>query len=192
MTDHIQHSPGSSDAPGNRFLTASNLLSISRAILALPFAVVMLSPLPDKNLYGAIIMIVAAVTDKLDGVLARSLGQITEWGKILDPIADKIAVASVGIVLIILGRLPLWYVVVIVCRDLIILTGGIYLKRSKGIVLPSNEAGKWAVGIIALALFLALLGVGSPWLGIAIGGSLILLAVSLVLYGLRFAGVIRT
>jgi CDP-diacylglycerol--glycerol-3-phosphate 3-phosphatidyltransferase len=187
-----QHSAGSSEAPANRFLTASNLLSISRAILALPFAVVMLSSLPDKNLYGAIIMVVAAVTDKLDGVLARSLGQITEWGKILDPIADKIAVASVGIVLILLGRLPLWFVIVIVSRDLIILTGGIYLKRSKGIVLPSNEAGKWAVGIIALALFLALLGVGTPWLGIAIGGSLILLALSLVLYGRRFAEVVRT
>jgi CDP-diacylglycerol--glycerol-3-phosphate 3-phosphatidyltransferase len=191
VTDHEPHSPRSSAAPGNRLLTASNLLSISRAILSIPFTMVMLSSLPDKNVYGAIIIAVAALTDKLDGVLARALGQITEWGKILDPLADKIAVASVGIVLLILGRIPSWYVIVMVSRDLLILSGGVYLKASRGIVLPSNETGKWAVGIVALALFLALLGVGSPWLDIAIGGSLVLLAISLVLYGRRFAVVAR-
>ncbi len=82
----------------DHFLTASNLLSISRGLLSIPFAIVMLGHSPESRLWGAAIMVVAALTDKFDGVLARKYNQITEWGKILDPLADKVAVSVVAIV----------------------------------------------------------------------------------------------
>jgi phosphatidylglycerophosphate synthase len=66
-----------------RFFTVSNLLSISRALLAIPFALVMLSDSPNATMWGIIILAAAAFTDKFDGVLARKYHEVTEWGKIL-------------------------------------------------------------------------------------------------------------
>jgi len=173
------------------FLTASNLLSISRALLTVPFVLIMLSAAPWKDIAGVAILLVAAATDKIDGVLARRFGEITEWGKILDPLADKIGIAALGIVLLVLGRIPLWYMMVVLIRDVLILGGGIYLKQSRGMVLASNQSGKWAVGIVSLAMFLALLRVGAPWLESAMAGSLILLGISLFQYTQRFIGVLH-
>jgi len=175
----------------NKFLTISNLVSISRVLLVIPFVLVMSSESSSSTVWGVIILAIGALTDKLDGVLARKLNQITEWGKILDPLADKIAVAAVAVVLLYLDRIPLWFVFPVVGRDVLIFSGGMYLKASKGIVLPSNEAGKWAVGVITLTLFFALVSVGSPVLHISIAGSIVMLAVSLYLYLWRFVQVMR-
>ncbi|MFN0159520.1 MAG: CDP-alcohol phosphatidyltransferase family protein, partial [Bacteroidota bacterium] len=125
----------SSDA--NRFFTISNLLSISRGLLAIPFMMVMLVPSPPSRPWAAAIMILAAITDKLDGAFARKFHQATEWGKILDPIADKVAVASVVISLLVLKEIPLWFVSVVLGRDILIFLGGMYVKAKKNIVLSS-------------------------------------------------------
>ena len=198
MSSDGHHTPVSSDdlnvtegRAGKGFLTASNVLSISRALLVIPFVMVMFSSAPWKDAAGVIIMVLAAVTDKMDGVLARKYGEITEWGKILDPLADKIAIAAVGLVLLLLGRIPLWYVASVLARDLLILGAGIYLKSSRGMVLPSNQVGKWSVGVITIALFFALVQTGSPWLEIAMVASLVMLGVSLFQYTLRFIEVVR-
>jgi cardiolipin synthase len=172
-------------------LTASNLLSVSRALLTIPFVLIMLSAAPWKDIAGVAILLVAAATDKIDGVLARKFGEITEWGKILDPLADKIGIAALGFVLLVLGRIPLWYMLVVLIRDILILSGGVYLKQTRGMVLASNQSGKWAVGVVSLAMFLALLRVGAPWLEVAIAGSLILLGISLFQYTQRFVGVLH-
>jgi len=174
-----------------KFFTISNLLSISRALLAFPFTIVMLSSVPSARTWGAAIMCLAALTDKLDGVLARKYGQITEWGKILDPLADKIGVAAVALVLVYLNDIPLWFVVGLGARDVLILVGGIQLKSRRGIVLPSNEVGKWAVGVVSLALFTALIGIQSVILDVLIWASVVMLGLSLYLYVRRFVDVIR-
>ena len=196
MSGHLHDTPVVPDEPRELagdagFLTASNLLSISRALLTVPFVLIMLSAAPWKDIAGVAILLVAAATDKIDGVLARKLGEITEWGKILDPLADKIGIAALGVVLLVLGRIPLWYMMVVLIRDVLILSGGIYLKQSRGMVLSSNQSGKWAVGIVSLAMFLALVGVGAPWLEVAMAGSLILLGISLFQYTQRFLGVLH-
>lgn len=175
----------------DRFFTASNLLSISRALLAIPFAMVMLNHSPESRVWGGALMIAAALTDKFDGVLARKYSQITEWGKILDPLADKVAVAVVGVVLLILGDIPVWFVVTLVLRDLLIFSGGIYIKAKKGLVLQSNEAGKWTVGIVALSLFLMVLDAQSILIDISIWASVVLLIVSFALYVKRFLEVMK-
>jgi CDP-diacylglycerol--glycerol-3-phosphate 3-phosphatidyltransferase len=176
---------------GKGFLTASNLLSISRALLTIPFVLVMLSAAPWKDAAGVALLVVAAATDKIDGVLARKYGEITEWGKVLDPLADKISIAALGVVLLLLDRIPLWYLLVVLARDLLILAAGVYLKSARGIVLSSNQPGKWAVGIVSLAMFLALVRIGSPWLESAMVGSLFLLGISLFQYTRRFIGVMQ-
>lgn len=195
MTTLVQQPPGSPDSiqvtPENRFFTVSNLLSISRGILSIPFAVVMLSQSPESRVWGGLLMLMAALTDKFDGVLARKYNQITEWGKILDPLADKIAVAVVAVVLLVLGNIPIWFVVALLLRDIVIFSGGMYVKSRKGILLQSNEAGKWTVGIVGLALFLMVLNAQSILVDISIFASTILLAASFGLYVKRFLEVIK-
>jgi CDP-diacylglycerol--glycerol-3-phosphate 3-phosphatidyltransferase len=173
------------------FLTLSNLLSILRVLLVIPFAAVMLSSIPSANIWGCVLLAVAALTDKLDGYFARRYHQETEWGKILDPLADKIGVAAVAFVLLFLGRLPLWFVGAILLRDLLIFAGGLVLKARTGKVLPSNLVGKWAVGIISIALFLAMLEVDPILQNVLMAATLIVLAISLALYVRRFVDVLR-
>ena len=175
----------------DRLFTISNLLSISRGILAIPFVLVMLSGSSSSTLWGVIIMVVAAFTDKLDGELARRLHQTTEWGKILDPVADKIAVAAVTLVLVKLQRISPWFLIGILARDILILAGGWYLKSAKGILLSSNETGKWAVSVIALTLLVSLLQAGSPWVEILMAASIGFMLVSVVQYSMRFVRAIR-
>lgn len=178
-------------ASPNRFLTVSNLLSISRGLLSIPFAIIMLSHSPESRLWGAAIMVVAALTDKFDGVLARKYNQITEWGRILDPLADKVAVSVVAIVLLILGNIPVWFVVSLLLRDLLIFSGGMHIKSKRGIVLQSNEAGKWTVGIVALTLFLMVLNAQSILIDVSLWASVILLIVSFALYIRLFMEVMK-
>lgn len=136
-------------------------------------------------------MVLAALTDKYDGEIARKYNQVTEWGRILDPLADKVGVAVVAVVLLVLGNIPVWFLVALLVRDVVIFSGGMYLRSKKGIVLPSNEAGKWTVGIVSLALFLMVLNAQSILVDIFVWASTILLVVSFSMYVRRFAEVMK-
>jgi CDP-diacylglycerol--glycerol-3-phosphate 3-phosphatidyltransferase len=98
------------------------------------------------------IMILMYITDLLDGYLARKLNQISELGKIIDPLADKIAVGAIAIMMFFSGLIPLWFILIVILRDLLILAFGLVLKRKKKIVLMSNYPGKIAVLTIGIAL----------------------------------------
>lgn len=191
MTAPTRKESVSSQVASKTFFTISNLLSVTRALLTVPFVFVMISSLPSSRLWGGIIMAIAVLTDKLDGVLARKYKQITEWGKILDPLADKIGVGAVVLVLLYLNSIPVWFVAVALGRDVLILAGGLYIKAQRGVVLASNETGKWAVGIISLTLFFLVVGVQSIVTSILLIVSTILLSVSLVLYFKRFVEVVQ-
>lgn len=173
------------------FLTISNLLSIFRAVLSIPFALVMLLPDPPLRSWAAVILAVGALTDKLDGDIARMRGEETAWGRILDPLADKVCVAVMALVLLTLGALPLWFVAVLIGRDVLILCGGMYLKSTRGMVLPSNTAGKWTAGIVALTVFVLLLDLAPGALWIFLGACLAGLALSFTQYVTRFVQVLR-
>lgn len=182
-----------SDRTGkDRFFTIANMLSIVRALLAIPFALVMLSGRPDATMWGIGILVLAVLTDKLDGVLARKYNDITEWGKILDPLADKIGISVVAIVLLILGKIPLWFLAVMILRDVLILLGGIYIKKTKGVVLQSNQVGKWTIGVLAAAMFLAMIDMPAEVISVAIIASVLMLAASFVMYLKRFIKELRT
>lgn len=96
-------------------------------------------------------------SDLLDGYLARKLGQVSELGKIIDPLADKISVIVISIILLYLGKIPLWFVLIVVLRDLLILGFGIYLNKKKDIRLMSNYPGKIAVFSIGIIILFAVI-----------------------------------
>lgn len=172
------------------YLTVSNLLSFTRILLVLPFLLVMLSDIPSARLWGCLILALGALTDKLDGYVARRFHEETELGRILDPLADKVGVGAVAIILLLLGSLPLWFVATLVVRDLLILAGGLYIKRRTGVVLPSNTAGKWTVGIVALALMCALIDAPGAVTGLALAAATLMVALSFVLYVRTFVAVV--
>jgi YrbI family 3-deoxy-D-manno-octulosonate 8-phosphate phosphatase len=96
---------------------------------------------PINNLLGLLIFIVAALTDTLDGYIARRTGQVTKFGIIMDPIADKILVIAALILLVDMARVSIWAAVIIIAREFII-TGLRVVALSKDIVIAAELGGK--------------------------------------------------
>ncbi len=134
--------------------TLSNILSLLRIVCIVPITYCLVSDFPYNRLYAVGFIILAIATDFFDGYFARLKHQVTELGKILDPLADKIAVGVYAVVLVYTGDIPLWYVVVVLLRDMLILLGAVYIKKKKGIVPQSNWPGKIAVALIASVFLL--------------------------------------
>ncbi|MDQ5957380.1 MAG: hypothetical protein QG614_355 [Patescibacteria group bacterium] len=91
-----------------------------------------------------ILFVIAAFTDALDGAMARTRNQITEWGKLFDPIADKILIGSTGIILIVKFLNPLFALILIVIESLLILLSFIENKRNKAKNIPHNIQANWS------------------------------------------------
>ncbi len=132
----------------------SNLISILRMLLVFPTAY-FLSQINEVEHYRIIVILFfvgAYLTDLLDGFVARKLNQITEFGKIIDPLADKVFVTMIVLQLFWMDEIPQYYFWIIVMRDVIIFTGGIFVSKIIGKVLPSNLLGKITVASIAAFL----------------------------------------
>lgn len=125
-------------------------------ILLVPIiiALMMLQP-PGWNFWSAGIFLVASFTDWLDGYLARRFNAVSDMGKFLDPVADKVLVSSILILLIPLGRIDALAVILLLNRDILI--GGLRsLAASKGKVIAADKMGKWktAIQMVAIPLIL--------------------------------------
>lgn len=133
------------------------ILTFSRIIL-IPFFVLIT---PKSPLLGITIFIIASATDFLDGYLARKSGQITKFGIILDPIADKFLVISALILLVDMVRLSAWIAIVIIVREFVV-TALRVVALSKDIVIPAETGGKLKTAAQMAAIILLLLpgGIG--------------------------------
>ncbi len=133
-----------------------NKITLCR-IFVIPLIVLFLiNPSPLSNLLAAFVFSIAAITDWLDGHLARTTNQVTELGKLLDPIADKLLILSAMVPLVALHRLPAWIAVIILAREFAV-SGLRSLAALKGIVIAADTLGKYKVGAeIAGILFLIL------------------------------------
>ena len=129
-----------------------NLISIGRLIFLFPAGYFIAQTNRYSPLYALIFLFIAALSDFIDGFLARRLHQQTELGKILDPLADKIMAATLVVLLFLHREFPLWLAALILGRDLLIMLGGIYLRRKIGFVAPSNLSGKYCFAAIAVLL----------------------------------------
>ena len=128
------------------WLNISNFLSFIRILFVFP-TVYFYSI--HRNDIVLILAFFAILSDYLDGYFARKLNQITDLGKILDPLADKILIGSAVISLTIFQEFPLWMTLIIVIRDIGIMFGAILIYDTQKLVTPSNWPGKITVNVIA-------------------------------------------
>jgi len=132
-----------------QILNISNSLSFLRLLLSLPFAFALWY---DEHLWMLIIIIIGVASDFFDGFFARKLNQVTEFGKIIDPIADKVFIVVCVTMLIIMGKIPAYLAIATILRDGLILIGGFFLAKKMNSVPPSNMLGKITVNVLALAI----------------------------------------
>ncbi len=133
-----------------------NSLTIFRIILIPIFIVVMLTGIPYGDYLAAVIFVIAAVTDSIDGYLARKWKQVTKLGIILDPLADKLLITSALIVLVELGRIPSWMVIVIIGREFAV-TGLRAIKAEEGVIIPASKLGKWKTTVQSVAVIMVIM-----------------------------------
>jgi len=131
--------------PCLRFFTIPNLLSIFRILLIIPISYYVWH---DNLKIVFVLIIIGIVTDYLDGIIARRFNQISEWGKILDPLADKLAIGTLLIVLHLKQEVPLWLVILVIGRDFAILVAGLFVAKKYRMITPSNFIGKCTANIL--------------------------------------------
>jgi len=133
----------------NKVFNISNSLSFLRLLLSVPVCWLLID---DNNVGFIVLVLIAMLTDFLDGYFARKRDEITEFGKIIDPVADKVIIGAVAVVMLIKGFIPLWFLIAVLSRDILILIGGIYLSKKLGYMIYSDIVGKVAVNILALVM----------------------------------------
>lgn len=174
-----------------RVFTISNGLSFLRLLLAIPVALLVQDVANNRWWIFGLCWIVY-VTDISDGLVARHFNQESNFGRIIDPLADKIFVGAFAVALTVSGLLPLWFLCVVVIRDLLILIGGIYLKKRTRQIVQSNYPGKVAVMTVGLCLVATLFKESfseSAYL-IALLSSTGMLILSFIGYGKKFLALI--
>ncbi|WP_197507695.1 CDP-diacylglycerol--glycerol-3-phosphate 3-phosphatidyltransferase [Mycobacterium sp. ACS4331] len=145
-------------APGPSIANVANLLTAFRLVLVPVFLLVLF--VGDGHEFGSrivafVIFAVAVITDRLDGQIARKYDIVTEFGKLADPIADKLLIGSALIGLSMLGDLPWWVTVVVLCREVgITVLRFAVLRRG---VIPASRGGKLKTLVQAVAIGLFIL-----------------------------------
>lgn len=131
-----------SDFSRKHLISLPNLLTYLR-IATIPVIVVMLTPpaWPEFQTAAFVIFLAASITDYLDGILARRHNLVTPVGKLLDPLADKLLISAVMIMLIPHGKVPAWLVFIIIGRDITI-TGLRSIAASQGLIINASRTGK--------------------------------------------------
>ncbi len=150
-----------------------NKLTILRMIMIVPFIIILLGG--EKGWFGAnrlisdftamIIFIVASLTDLVDGKIARKRNLVTNFGKFMDPLADKLLVCAALIALVEMKRIPSWVVIVIISREFII-SGFRLIASDNNVVIAASYWGKFKTTfqMIMVCLMIANLGVLFPWI----------------------------
>jgi len=144
----------------DRILTLANAISISRIFFTIPLVLIfedIAHGMTGKLWQAFVLIIIIALTDFLDGYVARKAEEITNFGKLIDPVADKVCMMVVLIYLIISYKLPfLLFFLTLAIRDIFLIIIGVYLMFSQEEVFQSNKSGKWFIGISALMMVLFL------------------------------------
>jgi CDP-diacylglycerol--glycerol-3-phosphate 3-phosphatidyltransferase len=145
-----------SSSLGRDVLNLPNLLTMGR-IAVIPLILWLIDRgTPTDGIYAALVYAGAAITDLLDGILARRMGIVSVLGKFLDPLADKLLVTAALIWMVPMGRIPEWAVILLICREITV-TGLRSIASSEGIVIGAGGGGKsktalQMVGILCLII----------------------------------------
>ncbi|WP_448004360.1 CDP-alcohol phosphatidyltransferase family protein [Agromyces bauzanensis] len=149
----------STGAVGSRVWTIPNVLSMLRLALVPVFLVLIVV---GGYVAALIVLVVASLTDLLDGYLARRLGQVTRLGQLLDPAADRLYIFAALVGLAANGLVPWWIVVVIVARDVFLLVLGVVLANHGYGPLPVHQLGKVATFALFFGVPVIMLGLAFP------------------------------
>ena len=134
--------------------TIPNVLTMIRLLLVPVFVVVYFRTSAEPKYTALAIFAAASLTDMLDGYLARKLNQITDFGKLFDPLADKLMVLSALVCQAVTGVFPWAAVIVVACKELVMVLGGLFML-SRDVVVYSNIVGKAAQVCFILSLILS-------------------------------------
>lgn len=159
--------------------TVANVITVLRLLLIPFYFSVVLSDRAHADVLAFALFGGAAATDWLDGMIARRTGTVTAIGKIIDPLVDRLLLASGVIGLYLIGRVPLWLVAVLVTRDAYLLWGAYRLERH-GERMPVTYIGKATTAVLLTGFALLILG----WPQFELGGTEYYLGQPIVLVGL--------
>jgi CDP-diacylglycerol--glycerol-3-phosphate 3-phosphatidyltransferase len=162
-----------------------NTLTVFRIFLAPALVVVLLTELPEKEFWGLGIFLLAALTDVLDGIIARRTNRITVTGALLDPIADKLLMSGAFISLAELGVAPAWMVFLVIAREFAV-TGLRLVALERGVPIAANRLGKAKTTSQVVAVSLLIFSLRFPaWAALAVAAlwvAILLTVVSMVVY----------
>jgi CDP-diacylglycerol--glycerol-3-phosphate 3-phosphatidyltransferase len=136
-------------------LNVPNVLTLLRILLVPVLVVALLDATPNGSIVAAIVFAAAALTDGLDGYIARSRRSITTFGKVMDPIADKLLIAAALISLVSLNRVEPWVAMVIIAREFAV-SGLRVAAGVQGVVIPASVLGKAKTIAQVAAIFAAI------------------------------------
>ena len=123
-------------------MTTANKITIFRVVLIPVFLVLMYLRFPGHMYWAFGVFVLASLSDFVDGYIARHYNQITDFGKFMDPLADKLLVCSAMIALIEMNRIPSWVVIIIIAREFII-SGFRLIASDNGVVIAASYWGKF-------------------------------------------------
>ncbi len=148
--------PAAWKSVGQESLNLPNFITLTRILLIPVFVVLFATPTPNRSLSAGLVFVVAAVTDLLDGYLARRNGQVTTLGKLLDPIADKLLVLSALILLVNVDRVSALIAILIIAREVAV-TGIRAIAAGEGMVIAAETTGKYKMALQVVAIVLLVL-----------------------------------
>ncbi|MDG5767006.1 CDP-alcohol phosphatidyltransferase family protein [Balneolales bacterium ANBcel1] len=139
----------------NDVLTVANAISLSRALIAVPILFLHHQSGEEATWLIVAFIAYAFISDYLDGYFARRMNQVTEFGKIADPLADKVCAIILFLYGVLIDIIPAFFVVILIVRDGFILAGSLLIKKKRGKYAMSVLSGKVAVNALAIYWILA-------------------------------------
>ena len=140
----------------NKILTVPNIITFIRLCFIPVFLYLLIK---GENIPACIVFALTAATDFLDGLVARATNQVSKLGQLLDPFVDRLLVISAVLGLLVVGRVPVWIVILVLARDLFLLAGGYYLIKNWGVRVPVIYPGKFAATLLYVGFAAMLLNI---------------------------------
>ena len=168
-------------------LNTPNLLTVLRILLVPVVVVALTEEIPNGDAIAATVFVLAALTDGLDGYIARSRQSVTTFGKVMDPVADKLLVAAALLALVSLDRVSAWVAMVIIAREFAV-SGLRMAAAQQGVVIPASRLGKLktAISLAAVLALIAAPDADAAWVQALVYAMVVVTVISGVDYFMNF------
>lgn len=167
-----------------RLFTLPNALSFARMAALPPVLYLLRRGDPQSDRWALVLLLLAGVTDLLDGWLARRRGSVSASGKVVDPLADKVLIGGLVIYLALEREFPMWLLLAIVARDVALMAGAWLFFRRDKLVFAADWTGKWTTFFLGLLILAHILGQRAAYLPLTVLATAAL-AATYVSYGSR-------